>query len=69
MIKVWYLSILMIITFAELWDALLVMIYKIANEKVAINKNERLESPIKQSGHMHPSSFSIHPCKTQQMLN
>jgi len=48
-------------------DAWLVMIYKIANENVAITKKDRLKPPLRQSWNMHPLSFIIPPCKTQQI--
>ena len=45
-----------------------VMKYKIANENVAISKQDRLKPPLRQSRSMHYSSFIIPPCKTKLFL-
>ena len=47
-------------------NALLVMMYKIANENVVITKKDRLKPPLRQSGNMHSSSVIFLPCKTYQ---
>jgi hypothetical protein len=47
-------------------DALLAMMYKIANKNVAITKQNRHKPPLIQSQNIHSSSFIIPPCETQQ---
>jgi hypothetical protein len=46
------------------YDRLVVIICKIANENVVITKKDRLNSSLRQSRNMHPSSFINPPSKT-----
>ena len=50
----------------RVWDACLVMMYKISHDKVAVTKSDRLSPPLGHSRNMHSRSYQVPLCRTQQ---